>query len=379
MFSPEFRLLLLSCRLVDAGGKVDEACKIIKENRIDWVDLCKRAYFHRVEPQLSDLLDKLPSPTIPEDIRSELKESVQANLVGQMRYVAEFFRIKEWLDNEKITVVPFKGFWLGESVYGNLAGRTSSDIDLFIGLGDLENVKRIMTGKGYSGHESLVELTDAYIQSEMAEYNFDRYENGVCQAHVEFHWRSTMSFYRMGITLEDMMPQIIKDTLQGREVEVFSPSANLLLVVMHHGGKECFWQLKQILDIAHIIRRYPDLDIEWLFQQTERFHVRSLLFLGVRLASELTGISIPAVFVGDGNSERISRMARSRFRLLAKPVSELSTYKDRVASWLFKIRSRDGLKTKVQLLYYTLRKIIAPRLVPGKLHYLFFSRKIRKN
>ncbi len=232
---------------------------------------------------------------------------------------------------------------------------------------------------GYTGHDSLEELTDAYIQDEMAEYNFDRYENGVCQAHVEFHWRSTMSFYRMDITLEDMRSQIITGTLQGREVEVFSPSANLLLVVMHHGGKECFWQLKQILDIAHIIRRYPDLDIEWLFQQTERFHVRRLLFLGVRLASELTGISIPAVFAGDGNNERISRMARSRLRLLAKPVSELSAYKDRVASWLFEIRSRDGLKTKVQLLYYTLRKIITPRLVPGKLHYLFFSRKIRKN
>jgi hypothetical protein len=155
MFSPEFRLLLIACRLVDTGGAVDKASRIINENRIDWGDLCKRAYFHRVEPPLSDLLEKLPSPTVPEDIRAGLKESVQANLVGQMRYVAEFFRIKEWLDNENITVVPFKGFWLGESVYGNLAGRTSSDIDLFIGPGDLEKVKRIMKGKGYTGHESL--------------------------------------------------------------------------------------------------------------------------------------------------------------------------------------------------------------------------------
>ncbi len=51
-------------------------------------------------------------------------------------------------DNDNITVVPFKGFWLGESMYGNLAGRTSSDMDLFISLGDLDKVKRIMKGDG---------------------------------------------------------------------------------------------------------------------------------------------------------------------------------------------------------------------------------------
>ncbi len=98
MYSPEFRLLLLACRFVDAGGKVDEACKIIKENRIDWGGLSKRAYFHRVEPQLSDLLDKLPSFTVPDDVRIELKESVRGQPGRSDEGMsAEFFRIKEWL------------------------------------------------------------------------------------------------------------------------------------------------------------------------------------------------------------------------------------------------------------------------------------------
>ena len=256
MFSPEFRLLLLACKIADAGTAVDQAGKIIGETRIEWEDLYKRACFHRVEPQLSALLEKIsPSPVVPGSITEELKSSVQANLVGQIRYVAEFFRIREWLDNENIAVIPYKGFWLGESAFGNLADRVSSDIDLFIDLRDLDKVRQIMKGKGYSGHESLEELTDDYIHSELAEYNFDRYEDGICQAHVEFHWRSAMSFYRMGITLDDLRPQIQRGMLQGREVYVFSPAANLLLVVMHHGGKECYIQLRQILDIAHIIRQ----------------------------------------------------------------------------------------------------------------------------
>lgn len=396
MFSPEFRLLLLSCRLVNGEGAVEEACEIIRGNRIDWQDLSRRATFHRVEPQLSTLLEKLPlSVAVPASVVDALKESVQANLVGQIRYVAEFFRIEEWLRAADITVIPFKGFWLGESTYGNLADRISSDIDLFISYGDLNEVRRIMSDQGYTGHESLEELTDEYIQGELAEYNFDRYEDGVCQSHVEFHWRSTMSFYRMGITLDDLRSQIITGVLQGRELKVFSPAANLLLVVMHHGGKECFWQLRQVLDFSWIVKRFPDLDWVWLLRQADRFHVTTLLLLGVRLAHEVTGVEVPAAFgvvlakrskgkmTGTGRNgamgqRRIDRLSAGRLRLMAKPVDELAEYKDRLSAWIFKILSRDGIGTKYHLLKYALRKIVAPRFVPGRWRHLFFNRKIRR-
>ena len=397
MFSPEFRLLLLACRIADAGAVADEAGRIIGENRIGWDDLYKRAGFHRVEPQLSALLAKVsPSAGVPEGITEELRSSVQANLVGQIRYVAEFFRIREWLSNDKITVVPYKGFWLGESAYGNLADRVSSDIDLFIDLRDLEKIKTIMKSKGYAGHESLEELTDEYINSELAEYNFDRYEEGVCQAHVEFHWRSAMSFYRMGITLEDLRSQIITGVLQGRGIDVFSPAANLLLVVVHHGGKEGYVQLRQILDIAHIIDRYPDLNWKWLFQQAERFHVTTLLLLGVRLAHEVAGVDVPSGF-GDLLAERcggkmtgarqngamahrsIDKLAAGKLRQMTMPVDEMAAYKDKLCSWTFKIRSRDGMGTKARLFMYTLRKILAPRLVPEGLRHHFYNQRIRRS
>lgn len=379
MFSPEFRILLLSCWFDDTGEGVVEAQKIIKVNKIDWGDVYERANFHGIKPQLGYLLEKLTSSLSPADIFEKLREAVQDNLVRQLRHIAEFFQVREWLEKENIAIIPFKGFWLGEAMYGNLAGRESYDIDLFIDRNDLERIKPIMAQKGYLLHESITELTDDYIYNELAEYNFDRYSGDTCISHIEFHWRSCMTFYRMDIGLADLSSQIVPGRIQDRELQVFSPAANLLLAVMHHGGKECYWQLKQVLDIAHIIRRYPDMDTKWLFTQAERFHVRSLLFLGVRLASELTGISIPSAFTRDVNKERISRLARNRIQLMAKPVLKLAKYKDGLQSWFFKVRSRDGLKIKAYLFYYTLRKIIAPRLVPEQWRHLFFSRKIRRS
>jgi len=391
MYPPGFNLLLAACRLSYGLSVADEAEEIIRGGGIDWDDLSRRTSFHRIEPQLFSLLQRLPQGLVPTTVIERLRDDVQSNLVGQMRYVAEFFRIEEWLRAADITVVPFKGFWLGESAYGNIGARTSSDIDLFIDICDLEKVKSIMTEKGYARHDGVDRLTDAYVRKELAEYNFDRYEDGNCQAHVEFHWRSTMSFYRMDITLDDLRSQMTTGVLQGREITVFSPAANLLLVVMHHGGKECFIQLRQVLDIAHILRSSPDLDTGWLLRQAGRFHVTTLLFMGVRLAHELTGVEVPAPLtakindrqngrpVGSVNGHRTDRLASGRVRLMAKPVDELIDYKERLVSWLFKIQSRDGCAVKANLTYYTLRKIIAPRLAPDKWRHHFFNRKIRRS
>lgn len=393
MYSPEFRLMLEACRFRGCGTDVPTAREIAERDSPDWDVLVESTSFHRIGPQMVSLLGIIPGAGVPSPVTDKLKDAVQDNLVRQLRYVSEFFRIRDWLSEAGITVVPFKGFWLGEAMYGNLAARLSSDIDLFISYNDLGKVREIMTDKGYTGHASLEELTEDYIRDDLAEYNFDRNEGGVCLAHVEFHWRSSMSFYRMGITLEDLGSQVMPGVLQGRDIEVFSPAANLLLVVMHHGGKECYIQLRQVLDIAHIIRRHPDLDWEWLIPQAERFHVAGLLFLGVRLAHELTGVEVPAAlaeYAGGlsdkrpGNPARgrvrlISRLAGNRIRLMGEPVCELTTYNDRLASWLFKIRSRDGLGTRAYLLKYTLMKVIAPRMVPKRWRHLFFSRKIRKS
>jgi len=390
-FSPEFELLLLACQITDSDAAVARAAVIAEQRKTDWDDLLRRASHHRMEPQLSDLLERLPQGLVPLSVRDGLRDSVRANLAGQIRYVAEFFRIREWLDKEDITVIPFKGFRLGDSAYGNIGARSSSDIDLFIDLKDIGRIRGIMTEKGYSGHEGMDRLNDDHVRREMAEYNFDRYEDGVCQAHVEFHWRSSMTFYRMDISLDDMRSQVIKDTLHGRPVAAFSPAADLLLAVMHHGGKECYWQLRQVLDIAQILRNRPDIDYDWLLVQADRFNVTTLLLLGVRLANMLMGVAVPEALVrgmddgrigrmaaGKVSDKRIDRLADSRIRLMAKPVDELEDYKDRIASWLFKIQSRDGFATKTHLTRYIIRKVIAPRMVPERWRHHFFNRKIRR-
>lgn len=379
MFSPEHRLLMLSCIPGSPAGAVEQAARIIRVKLIDWRDVYTRAEFHCVRPQVAELLRRLPGTVVSDQVRADMDEAVQENLLRQLRYVSGFFEIRDRLEEKGVTVVPFKGFWVGEEFYGNMAHRESSDMDLFIQKPDIERIKPIMTGMGYVEQESFLKLTDDYIFNELAEYNFDRYEDGRCISHVEFHWRSSMNFYRMDIGMDDLRSQIVTGIIQGRELKVFSPAANLLLAVLHHGGKECYLQMKQVLDIANIIRKDPDLDTTWLLFQARRFHVSSLLFLGIRLASELTGVTVPGAFAEQVGKRRISRMAAGRMLLASRPAVELAGYMERLASWVFKIRSRDGMAMKLRLCRHTLRKVIAPRLVPERWRHYFFNSRIRRS
>jgi Uncharacterised nucleotidyltransferase len=378
VFSPEFRLLLLACRLDDQESQVVQARKVIEENRVNWPEVFERAGFHGIRYQLADLLEKVQSPVTDTDVREKLGEEVRENLLRQLRHVAEFFRIRDMLDRERITIIPFKGFWTGEEMYGDLSRRESFDIDLFIDIKDLERIKPLMAGDGYLMHQSVDELTDEHITGELAEYNFEKFSGETCIFHVEFHWRSTRAFYWMDIGLDDLRSQVVTGTLQGRELLVFSPAASLLLTVMHHGGKECYWKLRQILDIAHILRKHPGMDTAWLFRQAEKYHVTTLLFLGVRLASELTGVDIPPEFRKGVSSGRFSVMAGRRVSLMERPVVRLKSYNETLASWIFKIRSRDGSAIKAHLIRHTLRKVVAPRMVPPGWRHHFFDRSIRK-
>ncbi len=120
MFSPEFQILLLSLRLDDQPGAVIEAQRIIYSNQIDWEDLYRRADIHCIKPQLAQLVGKVSPVVVPESFKEKINGASRQNLVNQLRYADEFFRIRDLFKEAGIQVIPFKGFWLAHDAYGNL-------------------------------------------------------------------------------------------------------------------------------------------------------------------------------------------------------------------------------------------------------------------
>lgn len=353
VFSPEFSLLVLACRDADEQSLTAGAEKLIAAGDLDWDDLYDLADRLSVRPQLAMLLANLQHEKVPENFRARINKAYLDTVRDQVTYAAEFLKINSLLMAEGIPMVPFKGFWLAHEYYGNLGDREAGDTDVFTEFRHLERIREIMLANGYSVEPQMAGYTLDELAGRAGEYNFDRTEEGRIVSHIEFHWRMSSPVYGMGISYEDLSPQIIDGSFQGAGLRVFSPSAAFLLAVLHHGGKDPFNELKYVLDFARILRREQDFDWKWVLDTARRFRAEKLVYVAVGLAHELLGIIVPSSVERETLSPGVRRLTRNRIEFMA---NALSYWHPRifVNDWLFRIRSRSGLRIKWQLSTYVI-------------------------
>lgn len=293
MPSPELQLLFLSVRAGDPGASADEARRLIEDTAPDWETLLRLARLHAVMPQLAMLAEAAGRDLLPEKVREEIVAAHSENLYRQLAFASEFLRLKDMFGRTGIKVVPFKGFILGHEAYANMADREGGDIDVFVSTRYLKMVKELMEADGYSVEPAFRGLTVKGVMKISQEYVFEKVIDGISSFRVEFHWGISPPAYGMGVRLEDLRSQLVRGKFQGDEMTLFTPSAHMLLVILHHGGDDRFANLKQVHDIAMMVRQYRDVDWDWVTVMAERFHAEDLVFTAVLLASMITGVEVP--------------------------------------------------------------------------------------
>lgn len=371
MISKEYELLLLAIRSGDSQWHFTRARELITTSGFNWSILRDLAEHHAVRPQLYRLLsgDGLIE-LIPAEFINGLQEACRKNLTDQLDNVREFLKVSRSLDAEEITVVPFKGFRLAERYYGNLAARESSDNDLFVHFSDLPAIGKVMSVTGYRVGAPYLEKPDPND----CEYSYGLFSGGRCISFTDFHWRVAPAGFGLNITLRELSPQILSAEAEGHPVRVFSHTADLLLTVMHHGGKDAFSRLKQAGDIGMILAYDAETDVRWLISEAKKHGCLTLLAVSAMLASMLAGAAIPAWIQDFAGQKRIRKLTENRMRALARPPAiRLSLY-SQVNDWVFRIRSRDGLGVRTGLAWRFIRKVLLPWLVPKKLHHLFMRK-----
>jgi hypothetical protein len=372
-----FQLLCHSIE-VDKTKALLNAKKLLKDHQVDWEELYLRAEMNAVKPQLHRLLKQFNPGLVPESFLEKLGLAVRENLFRQLQNTAEYFRVKEHLDAAGVTAVLFKGFSLATEFYENPADRESVDVDLFIDANDLDKVKPFMTQRGYVAEAPLDELTDTYIVEELCEYNFDRYSGEERIFHFEFHWRLSMTVFGMDITLAELQPQVTTGMIQHTTVLTFTPSAHLLLVIMHHGAKDQFLQLKQLLDVSRILLKEDLIDWQWVISNAEKYHVDKVLYVAINLASQLSETPIPLSIRQKVSSAEIDALARNRVSRMANRKDWEQSFANRLDDFYFQLKTRDNLKLQTGMIRHEIRRNILPGMIPKRFRGFFLDKKIRK-
>jgi len=123
--------------------------------------------------------DVTPPPPAAERIRKIYLTSAARNT----RIFHEVGKILRALQAADIPVIPLKGIWLAESVYGNIALRSMGDVDLWVSRSRLDAARQVMHSLGYSSRSKTNRpqaLQDALVgETQMFKTNAPM---------VELHW-----------------------------------------------------------------------------------------------------------------------------------------------------------------------------------------------
>jgi hypothetical protein len=105
---------------------------------------------------------------------------------------------------------------------------------------------------------------------------------------VELHWSIMQRYFCVPLTLEEMWPRLVPSSFEGLEIQDLAPE-DLFLCLALHACKHRWDTLLLLSDLAALLRRYPNLDWDFLRQQARRLHVERIVAITLQLVERLFG------------------------------------------------------------------------------------------
>jgi hypothetical protein len=273
--------LLLAC-CAHASG--DERIREILEVPLDWKRLLELAGHHGVIPQLHQGL--AASNVVPQETLHLLQQRYEANARQTLWLTRELFRILSHLQRNGIETLSYKGPVLAEILYGNVALRQFSDLDLLIHEADMAKAKAALLELGYKPALQLTPWQNrAYLESGY-EYAFD---SSLGRNLLEMQWRILPRFYSINFDVDAFFSRSMVLSLGGHSLRTLCRE-DLMVVLCVHAAKHVWVQLSWLCDIAELSQ-----SVDWVVVQdhAQRLGIERIVAVTFILAARLLGTRMP--------------------------------------------------------------------------------------
>jgi hypothetical protein len=357
----EHKLLLCYSNPSIDNKATDQISKLLSED-IDWEYIVHAGHSHRILPLLYHKLKNTESEAIPELILKQLKNNFYNNAQRNLFLTQELLRLLDIFQQNNIIAIPLKGLTLAVTAYGDLSLRMMGDLDIFVQKQDMLKVQELLTTDGYVLQRKNYHLTQANHQRYLnSQYVYDEWywktfnQKSKFGARVEIHWITNPQHIIFPLNAEDLLQNLEFVSLAGVNVPSLSPEILLVVLCLNY-TKDHWTQLKMICDIAALIDSHKNMNWEKIIAQANRVRRQRTLFLGLYLAHNLLGATIPA--------EIWTRIqADSQIPSLAKQVSErlfpnCGCDPSLVEKTLFNFRLREDLQDKIRYIIFSTARVI---------------------
>jgi hypothetical protein len=270
---------------------------MIDEER-EWGRLLEMAAAHGMRPLLYRFLTRIEGnvglnlvrSTFPNHVTSVLQEFTQRNLRRNLRMTGELVILLRLLAERGVNVIPFKGPTLAALAYGDLGLREFGDLDLLIARSDFMKAQELLVARGYQP-EFLLNVSQAASFAETC--NVMAFWHAEKSVSVELHWELSPKYLPFSPDPDWLRERMAPSHPGGQRVMTLSPE-DLLVYLCAHGAKHVWEKLIWIVDVAGLIHRRSNLDWRRVYDLAAQQRCERGLFLGLRLARDVIGASVPA-------------------------------------------------------------------------------------
>lgn len=235
-----------------------------------------------------------PAEYFPGDARNRLREAYRSQATNNTILFGNAAKVLASLADNQLPVIALKGLAVAKSLYGDIALRPMSDLDLFVKEDDLVRAGRILLAIGYT------QPLPAWESMVRTFHHLPPFTNksGVI---IELHWNIVPPDSSIKMDLEGLWQRARLVKLSGVEARAFSPEDQFLHLCIHAClHLQAGLGLLPICDIAAMIN-ISDAEIDWriVIARATRWGVQKCVYLMLLLVRELLGVAPPENVIVD--------------------------------------------------------------------------------
>jgi hypothetical protein len=322
---------------------------------VNWRLLSNLARRHRVLPvfyaniKQLDLQEVLPS-TVREYLYNQYLQIISINL----RLCKKLTEILTIFENLDIPAVPFKGPVLSCKLYGDSALRYSQDLDILVSKKKVVSARDALLKSGF-----MLPDKDLY-QGQFKKFMGYGRECDLIDmsgnAAVDLHWR-LIGDLRRPYDLEFCQKRMETMSFNGSNIYCLSEEDTLLHLCLNGAG-DMWHSLEQVLCVADFIKRHQHINWELLHRLADQLHCKRILYLGLFLARDMFGISLPCKIIDHFKKDNIiEKITREIYVHLFQGITKNTYIEKKAAQIPFHLKIREH---PVDKFLFLLRRIFIP-------------------
>lgn len=289
--SVEQRLLLALCRTKLSEDVRANALQLLRSESIDWGMFFALAADHGVLLTTYRRIQQIAPEKLPPQIKASVQDVVFRSTTHNLEVTNELVRISELFIAERLPMLTYKGPTLAQVVYGGIALRHFSDVDMLVRGQDLLRAKRLIIERGYQAVSS---AEHRKFQKEDADRSYQGYDllRNDGQVVIDLQERSGLRYSSFSLSFDELWAR--RKSVRFGDISVAYPSMeDYLWLLCAHGTQHRWQKLKWICDIAQLIQVVPDLAWNQLLDRAQALQTERLVAIGILTAALCLDMPIP--------------------------------------------------------------------------------------